>query len=175
MTEAQKTVLLVGIPAGILVILSYIFCIGNNADIMWGGISKGYKTVYMVSILLSTVCFFISFLYIFSHILSGGISLPFSLDTKVIHITYLVLLISSALWTPLVRTMIYNPSDIVWFSVRAVLMITALSFLFLFVLLLKLPIQQRNTYYILSLISSFLLFFHTFVLDALIWPHFWNR
>lgn len=175
MTEAQKTLLLIVIPSGILLILSYIFCIGDNADIMWGGISKGYRTVYLVSILLSTVCFFVSFSYIFSNILSGGISLPFSLDTRIVHITYTILLISSILWTPLVRVMVDNPSDIVWFFVRAVLMITGISFFSLFVLLLKIPLQEKNTYYILSVVSSFILFFHTFVLDALIWPYFWNR
>jgi hypothetical protein len=174
MTLPQKTFLLLIIPVGAVVILTYVLGLGGNADAMWGGVPERFRGAYTISMILSAISYFVFSSYIFFNILSGDIALPFSLNTKIVNIAYLVLLISSSLWIPLVNAMLSNPSDLIWFGIRSVLILVALATLLLLVLIIKLPVENKSTYYILTIVSLSIFLFHTGILDAIIWPYMWK-
>ena len=173
MNTLQKIFLAVIIPIGILVPLSYVLGIGNNADLLWGGVSKNVRPVYVASMLVSATFFFIFTTYIFFKLLNPDTVLPFGLGNNIFAILYGILLASSALWTPLVNSMVKNPTDLTWLGVRAVLILTALCAIALLVIFLKL--SDNSTYYKLSLLGLLLFIIHTGILDALVWPYLWKK
>lgn len=173
MNKLQIIFLAVVIPIGLLVPLSYILGIGDNADILWGGVPKNTRSIYVGSMLLGATSFFIFSAYIFFNLLKQDITLPFGLGSNIFTIIYGILLASSALWIPLVNSMVNNPKDITWLGVRAVLLLTALCSLCLLLIFIKLG--GDSLHYKLSLIGLVIFLIHTGVLDAVIWPYLWKK
>lgn len=164
--------LLINILSGPLVILSYILGIGsNNIDILWGGVPEDIRGVYSLSMLLGALSFFIFTIYIFKNLIKKGYLIPYS---SYINLFYLLILIPSALWIPLVSNMVISPNDITWIEIRSVLMMVALGSLGLLLLLIKTSPKLKSRAYYLTIIALFWFIFHTGILDAIIWPSLWN-
>lgn len=167
MTGSQFLFLLLIFILGICVVFSYQQGIKRREDIevLWGGLSKKLRKIYTISILVSTVAFFVSFIYIL--LLIGDGSYPF------FFIIYTVMLIASAFWMPLVNRFVKTKSDIDWYLMRTSLIFTGLSSFFLFFFLLN--IQESTIFYYIALASSIILTLHTGILDAIVWPKEWRK
>lgn len=177
MNENQKIFLIINIIGGILVLGSYIlgFKYGKGADALWGGVPEKTRGIYTISMLVSAIGFFIFTSYIFINLGSDKLSAIPLLGEKTFLILYSLLLIASALWIPLTNLMVTNPSSLVWFCVRSVLFITGIASILIFIALLTLNPRPSGAHYILTLVSIFIFSIHTSILDAIIWPYFWNK
>jgi hypothetical protein len=164
--------LLINILSGPLVILSYILGIGSNdINILWGGVPKELRGVYSLSMVLGAISFFIFSIYILKNLRIKGYLIAYS---SYINLFYLLILIPSALWIPLVSNMVMSPSDITWIGIRSVLIIVALGSIGLLLLLIKTSPKIKSRLYYLSIIALIWFIFHTGILDAIVWPSLWN-
>ena len=177
MNTNQKIFLLTVIVGGILVILSYIIGLraGKSADVLWGGTPENIRGVYTASMIVSAISYFVATIFIFLSMKENSIVLPYSLNMNIFNILYAILLVCSTLWIPLVNVMVSNPSTLVWFSIRLVLILVGLASLGILILLLKLSPRPTGILYWSSVIGMTIFFIHTGILDALLWPYFWNR
>ncbi len=152
---------------GIPVILSYIFGLKRikNIDLLWGGMPKKYQKIFGISMILSTISFLTFSAYIF--ILSRR-----NLDFLNIYILYAVLLGAAALWMPLMIEVIEIKKKIYWILTRISLAIVGFcSIVFLSMMIFS---TYSGLLHILSIIGLSIFTFHTVVLDAIIWPHFFT-
>jgi hypothetical protein len=160
---------------GILVPISYVLGLGNNADAMWGGVPENIRSLYTVSMIISALGFFIFSTYTFLVVLKEKFILPYSLKKWTIHLGYILILVPSALWIPLVNIMLENPSNLIWVGIRMVLILVALGTLLLLILILKGKKETNNLFYYGTIIGLTIFFIHTGILDAIIWPSLFPR
>jgi len=169
----QKIFIFTILPLGSLVVLSYILGIGDNADILWGGVTEKLRKPYTLSMLLSATSYMIFTSYIFFNLLKNQHSLPFNIPTYWIVIIYAVMLIASAAWIPLVNRMVSNPTNITWILIRTSLALVAFASLAILILIFKTP--DNTLHYKISLIGITIYLIHTGILDAIIWPYLWKK
>ncbi len=177
MNSHQKIFLTINIVGGVLVLLSYIIGLraGKSADILWGGTPKNIRGIYTVSMLVSALSFFVVTTFLFLNMKQGSIVLPYSLNINVVNILYSILLICSMIWIPLVNLMVSNPSTLIWITIRIALILVGLTSLLIFLLLLKVSPRPIGIMYYTSLVGMLIFFVHTGILDAFLWPYFWNK
>jgi hypothetical protein len=173
----QKTFLILTIVGGALVLLSYYIGIkaGKNPDLLWGGTPVSIRGVYTISIFISAVAFIVTTIFLFLNMRNTGFMLPYNLGMHTFNILYTVLLICSMLWMPLVGLMISSPSTLTWIAIRIVLILVGLAALGILILLLGISPRPSGGLYWSSVIGMTLFFIHTGILDALLWPYFWNK
>lgn len=176
MNSEQKLFLAINIIGGILVLGSYYFGIrsGKGSDSLWGGTPVKVRTLYTVSMVLSAIGYFIFWWYIFSNLGSDTFSSLKIFGRYFFSILFILILGASSLWMPLTNLMISNPSSLVWVAIRVVLTVGGLASSAVFVALLTLTPRPTDNIYYGSLIGILWFTFHTGVLDALLWPYFWN-
>lgn len=167
MDSNQILFLAINILGGTAVILSYIlgFKSSKGSNLLWGGISKNFQKIYTLSMIVSAIGYFIFSSYIFK-ILAVNVNYSF------FYYAYLILLVTSALWLPLVNMMNKKKNALLWISIRATLILTAFSFFFILVLFLS--IVPNGIHYYLSVAGLIIITLHTGVLDAILWPHFYT-
>jgi hypothetical protein len=170
MNKDQKLFLFILLVLGTLVPLSYIIGLGDKADTMWGGVPSNIRPLYTISMLISAIGFFIFSTYTFLNVFKDGFILPYSLKKWTIHLSYLLILIPSALWIPLVNVMLDRPSTLIWVAIRSVLILVALGTLILLILITKAKKEEKGLFYYASVVGLILFLFHTGILDAIIWP-----
>ncbi|MDD3648462.1 MAG: hypothetical protein PHS44_08280 [Candidatus Dojkabacteria bacterium] len=176
MTINKKMLLWIILLFGSLVLLSYILVLGNfpgGTDAFWGSMPEKYLSPYYVSMLLSAFGYFIFTSFILVRIDSKTFKVT-SLGYKVFWILYLFLLVPSALWTPLVRIYLDENTTLLWVVIRLVLILVGLATLGVLLILLNSRNKYRGMYYWLSVVSAVFFFFHTGILDAFVWPHYFR-
>ena len=177
MNTEQKIFLLVTVLGGTLVPLSYVLGLKtqDNVNALWGGVPTSARSMYTVSMLLGAISFFIFSIFMFLNLDAKSFVTSNIFGNWSVHILYALVLIPSALWIPLVNTMVSNPSTLIWLGVRLVLIVVGLASLLLLVHLLTLENRTSNIFYITTVVSISWFTIHTGILDALIWPYLWNR
>lgn len=177
MNNNQKWLLAINIVGGILVLGSYYFGLkgGKGADALWGGVPEKTRSLYGISMLVCAVAYFIFFFYIMKGLGSGTLSNTILLGEKLYSVLFAILLLASSFWMPLVNLYISNPTTLIWFAVRLVLVLVALASIGLFLALFKISPKHTGGLYIASLIGLFWFCIHTGVLDAMIWPYLWDK
>jgi hypothetical protein len=173
MNKHQKIFLGLITVSGTLVLGSYILGVNDSgtADIMWGGVPTNWRGLYTISMIISALSYFIFSTYTFINIVGKKVQSKYPLYT--IYILYSLILIPSALWIPLVESMIKSPSDLTWIAIRTVLILVAFGTLGLLFFFLRLPTQKKKFFYYISVVGIIIFLFHTGVLDAAIWPALW--
>lgn len=128
---------------------------------LWGGIhTQSLRILYICSIALATVSF-IYLLYVFCRYMSSSTEF---------FIWMSCFLAFSALWTPVMFLALHqmNPPGIYYYLSFFILGCIAFFAFCLFSTLLRTSSLQP----ILPLVASGYLFFHTFVFDFIMYPHF---
>lgn len=173
MQKPTIVLLIFCIVGGIFVLASYIFTIMHfpkDINSFWGAIPKSFLPPYYLSMALAAIGYFIFTSFILLNI-SPEKTNGYSLYT----ILYICILIPSALWMPLVYTYLNTPSTVIWIFIRSVLVIVGLASLGIFILLITTQPKPTGTHYTLALASTAFFFFHTGILDALVWPYYFKR
>ena len=171
----QKTFLLVTIIGGLGVILSYILGVrfGKGADALWGGVPQNIRGVYTISMLISAVSYMIFSFYVFLNLGKNSFDNAFR-GVMLVFVSYILLLICSALWLPLVNVMVANPKQLIWILIRGTLLITGIASVVITYLLVSAGSKSPNLHYYLSVIGGIIFSVHTLVLDGLFWPSWWG-
>lgn len=167
MNSAQVLFIIMVIVLGAFVLLSYIlgYKRAGNVEILWGGVPEKYKKVYNISILTSAVMFIIFTTYLITQISDS--------DSTILFVTYALLLLASTLWMPFVLFYQQRKTLIIWFLVRGSLFLTAIASLMLVMLVsANTPVTVFDY---LALVSVVIFTLHTGVLDAILWPYFYNQ
>lgn len=169
MSKSQLIFLIINILGGIAVLSSYYFGLKSNPDgaALWGGVPENSRKIYVISMLFSAVSYFIFTSFIILKVLpkSGA----------EFHILYALILLASALWMPLTTVLVAEPTAMIWFGVRAVLAIVALSSASVLYLLMSQISVYSGVHYWLSIVGLVIFTLHTGVLDAIIWPMLWRH
>jgi hypothetical protein len=177
MNTNQKLFLIINIVGGILVLGSYYLGLKGDkgADALWGGVPKNIRPIYGISMLLSAIGYFAFFDFIMKNLGNETFSSINFLGEKIFLVLFILILGASTFWMPLTNIMVENPSRLVWLAIRCVLAIVGLASAAVFVILVKLDPRPTGFLYIASVLGILWFTIHTAILDAVIWPYFWNR
>ena len=164
--KAKRSLLLINVSGGILVLGSYIYGVatydGSTSD-LWGGVSDSLLPLYTTFIFLAAIGYFLFTYYVFFHISLGNNRVrPFI-------IIYSLILFPSALWMPLTVNMLENPSDILLLLIRVVLAVVGISSIALLVAVLKNRNKGSQLAFTLSILGSILFIIQTLLFDAILW------
>jgi len=173
MTAQQIILLAINVIGGIAVIGSYVNGLNaptGGANALWGGISPGIRPVYGVSMILSALGYFAFLCYIFFRLAPAGVSIAGIFGFSLFYVIFIFMLIPSAFWMPLTNMYIANPTHGLWMGIRAVLIVVGLASIALVWALLSLQTKVPGIAYWLAIAGSSYFAFHTFVLDAILWP-----
>jgi hypothetical protein len=164
--------LVINVIGGAGVIGSYIYGISaqaGGASVLWGGVPKGIRPVYGVSMILAALGYFAFLYYIFFHLTPSEVSIAGSFNFSLFYVIFLFILIPSAFWMPLTNLYVANPGPGIWFWVRTVLILVGLASIALVWALLSLQTKIPGVAYWLAVAGSGYFAFHTAVLDAVVW------
>lgn len=172
--ETQQIVLLViNIICGVAVIGSYILGLSSQtggANALWGGVPNSIRPIYGISMILSALGYFAFLYFVLFRLVPAEVSVAGRFSFSLFYAIFLVILIPSAFWMPLTNAYIDNPNTALWVGIRIVLVFVGLASIGLVWALLKLQAEVSGIAHWLAVVGSAYFAFHTFILDALLWP-----
>lgn len=152
---------------GIILLYSYYYLIVNNKNSMklWGRINGNFLYIYYVSMLLSTI----GFLFLFYYLNITNIFNQYQINR--IFISLLCVVIISMLWMPLSLKYMNetNKSNILMYQILAVLLLVALSSLYLVFLIYNIEDNSHKISKLLAVIGMSYFFIHAFFFDFITW------
>ena len=139
----------------------------KNADKLWGGINSYLKTFYIISMCLSAIGFLTLLSYLFK-----STSLT-SLQASHIVIGLVCIIIFSLFWMPLSLYYLKNGSSSlsIQYTIIAVLLSVAFASLYSLTLINNIKEKTNTIHKQIAVIGMSYFFFHTFVLDSLLWSY----
>ena len=84
------------------------------------------------------------------------------------------ILVCSALWLPLTARHLAEPSVASWWAIRAVLLAVGIGSTGIVWVCLRFLARERSALHWAALVGSLPFWLQTAVLDALIWPHYFD-
>lgn len=173
MATKQIIFIVINLIGGFLVIGSYVYTLkagtqGQNA--LWGGVPKNARGFYTVSMILSALSFFIFTSFILFKVNTKEATVGSLSAYFLFTLFYILILLPSAVWTPLTLNFIQSQKNTVWILIRIVLFLVALGALGVLTTLLLLKPKPSGLFYWSAIVGVAIFFLHTFVLDSLIWP-----
>lgn len=173
MTRPKKLILFINVIGGLAVLASYIWGIVGKPELiqyLWGNTPKGIIPYFYVNMLLATT----GYLTFSAYIIFSFDPTRSRINTKAgyngLVVLYLLILIPSALWMPLSLIMLEHPSELIWFLIRLVLLLTGVGGLGMLSALFS--ITPRSKFLLLSLIGCIFFCLQVCIFDAFIWPAF---
>jgi len=149
---------------GALLLYSYYhFLKKTTADKLWGRIKGKFRLFYYLSMLISAVGFLLLLYYLYKN---NNLTMG-QIDT--LYLWILLFIIISMFWMPFSIEYIVKKSIYVQYSVYFVLFLVALSALMILHTLLNIKDKQFIQERLLAIIGVSYLFFHTFVMDLILW------
>lgn len=144
---------------------SYVWGIGGYPelrDAFWGGVPESLRGLYTVNMFLAAAGYLGAFTFFMIK----------ASNFRRLALPYVLILIPSALWLPLTVAVLLQPSDWLWWITRVNLFAVGLGGLLLYPAIYNTPASSR----IKALVMFGLLFFclQTAVLDALVWPYYFE-
>lgn len=167
-------VILVGGPA---VLASYAWGLGTQPalrDALWGGVPAGLRPLYAVSMLVAAASYMAFTYFLLFRVDAAAARVAGRLKYGVFVLLYALILVPSALWMPLTLVMLEDPRTAVWLTIRVVLWVVALGSLGLMAALMGLDQRLPRRAYWSAVAGSALFSVHTVVLDALLWPAYFE-
>jgi hypothetical protein len=178
MTPAQRVLLAINILGGAAVLGSYaagIIGTPGAAEQLWGGVPKGLRPVYTVSMLLATLGYFVFIVHLLFRVDPASVALPGGLGFGVFHGIFLLILVPSALWLPLTAAFTSAPSAVLWVGIRLVLAAVGVGSLILLWALVMLRTTAPTAYWWPAVVGAVFFAFQTAVLDAVVWTALFRR
>jgi len=169
----QIILLIINFIGGAAVIGSYIFGLSSQqggANALWGGISSGVRPVYGISMIIAALGYFAFIYFILFRINPAKVSIAGISGFSLFYVIFIFMLIPSAFWMPLTNMYIAAPVPGLWIGIRIVLILVGLASIALVWALLSLQPKAAGVAYWLAVAGSSYFAFHTFILDAIIWP-----
>lgn len=163
--SGKTVLLLIILILGPGVLLSYYLAGAANPfgmDALWGDIPEKLQLVYPVGMLIAAIGFFpFTYFCVFK-----------SEQPSQYILGYLLILIPSIAWLPLVVAYLKEPSSMTWIIIRVVLFLVAIGALLIYRQISKEKNVDSQKLLKWSKIGLIGFIFHTLVLDGLVWPYF---
>ncbi len=175
MHRRQRRLAALVVLGGAAVLGSYangLLAPGANGGALWGAVPAALLPVYQANMALATAGFFAYSYFLLlradPEIVRVGRRFGFGIFCPL----YAAILIPSSLWMPFTLSMLRQPGDLLWWSIRGVLAVAGLGSLGLLMALLGLRPRRPPGAYWLAVAGSVPFAVQTAVLDALVWPVF---
>ena len=165
----------INIIGGSLVLFSYAYGLITHVELrdsLWGAIPENIKSFYVVSMFMATFGYFLFTSYILKKYFfnkNNNLSL-----LRLINILYAGIIFPSVMWMPMTFEYLLNGSVELWWLIRMVLFIVGVSSSLLFILLLFLNFKNKSNFQLMSIVGIFSFWVQTMILDALVWPIYFN-
>jgi hypothetical protein len=173
----KRKLLLINLLGGIAVLGSYAWGALWAPDTMaslWGGVPEPLRPVYTVNMLLSAAGYFLFAPYIALRVDVGRRDFLGRFGYSIFSVLFALIMFPSALWLPLTSLMLSDPGVLLWLAIRLVLLLVGAGSVGLFLtLLLMNPPRAKGR--LLALIGLVPFCMQTAVLDALVWPAYFNQ
>lgn len=175
MDSTRRHLIWLNAVGGLAVLASYLWgAIANPASMaaLWGGVPEAARPVYTVNMFLAAGGYFLFTPYLLFRLPSetrfGG-----RYGFGLVGALYAMIFVPSALWLPMTAQMVAAPDPVLWWGIRIALALVALGSLGLLTALLSLGNEapRGRALAVLGLLPFSL---QTAVLDALIWPAFFE-
>ena len=166
---------IINIIGGSLVLFSYAHGLITHVDLrdsLWGGIPGNIKPFYVVSMFMAAFGYFFFTNYILKKIFfneNDNLSL-----LRLINILYAGIIFPSVMWMPMTFEYLLNGSIELWWLIRMVLFVVGVSSSLLFILLLFFNFKNKSNFQFMSILGIFSFWVQTMILDALVWPIYFN-
>jgi len=177
MTLSQKTLLIVNIIGGILVLGSYVFGLVSNPGRgmeLWGNLPEAIRPVYTASMFAAAAGYFFFLYHLVFRANANTFKLPFGLPFYTVHIVFMMILVPSAIWMSLTFAYIDAPSVWMWALVRVTLFTVGVGSALLVAILMSLKATSPGQFWWPSVAGATVFTFHTLVLDATVWPIYFH-
>ena len=167
---------LIVLLGGTAVLGSYVWGVASipNVGEFWGATPEGLIPLYTVSMLLGAVSFFAILWFVLLKLDPPEVRIGKRFGYEVFPWILAAILVPSALWMPLVALYVAEPSEPVWWAIRASLFVVGLASLALVAALLRVEPKVPALAHRLALAGSVVFTAHTLILDALLWPAFFR-
>ena len=176
MNAQQWTLIAINVVGGILVLGSYaqgLMAHPDNPNALWGGVPGAVQPLYTVGMISAALGYF-AFTYFIMFRIDTEVRFANHFGFWVFYLIYILILLPSALWMPLTYAAIDRHSMGLYWAIRIVLAIVGLGSLALLAALLSLRTGGSSYGYWLAVAGSAAFCFQTAVLDALVWPAFFE-
>lgn len=173
----RRSFLWINIVGGIAVLGSYLwgaFGAPETMGSLWGGVPESLRPVYTVNMLLSAGGYFLFAPYIALRVDTEREDFLGRFGYSIFALLFLLVLLPSALWLPLTALMLGDPGAGLWALVRIDLFLVAIGSVGLFIVLLTMP-PPRPKGRVLALVGLVPFVVQTAILDALVWPAYFNQ
>ncbi len=172
MHPQKRTLVWIVFLGGTFVLASYAYSWVVDPAILagfWGGVPLGTRPAYSVAMLLAAAGFFAYSYFLLFCVDPDGARIAGRFGYGLFPLLYLMILVPSALWTPLTSAMLDQGSGILWLAIRLVLYVVAAGSIGLLVALLALQPSQPAWAYRLAIAGSVAFCIQTALLDAVVW------
>jgi len=129
---------------------------------LWGNTPENLKPLYYLTTVLALLGFIITYVFL---VFKTDLMSYYPISRSAI-----VILVASMLWLPYTARMIDDPSTFTWVKIRIALFLVGLGSWFLFRRIMQLHDQGYGIWRKMAVIGSGVFFFHTMIMDAVIWP-----
>ena len=146
--------------------VSYYFgikALPEGPQVLWGNTAENLKPFFLLTTALAIIGFAVTVYFL---LFKTDLMNYYPISRSVI-----VILVASMLWMPYMVQMIENPASFTWIKIRIVLLLVGLGAWFLFRRIMILEEEDYGLWRKLAVVGSGLFFFHTFVMDAVLWPY----
>lgn len=165
----QNYFIIIALLGAILLLTYYNFIHSgiDNAELLWGRIKDNLRKMYYVSMLITAISFILILYYLF---LTNSLDYNNSLQ---ILMTICAIIILSMFWMPISLKYLIVKLDKYKILITAILFFVALASLLLAIELYKINEKKYKTQKNIAFAAAIYFFFHTFVLDTIVWTqHF---
>lgn len=172
MHPQKRTLAWVVLLGGTCVLVSYAYSWAVAPASLagfWGGVPVGIRPAYSVAMLLAAAGFFAYSYFLLFCVDPASARIAGRFGYSLFPLLYLMILVPSALWTPLTLALLDQGSAHLWLSIRLVLYLVAAGSIGLLVALLVLQPRQSSWAYRLAVAGSVAFCFQTALLDAGVW------
>jgi len=173
MSAPQVMLLVVMLLGGVGVIGSYaqgLISRPGSIKVLWGKISGPFRTIYFISMVLSTLGYFAFAYYLLFRIDPVMARVTDTLGFDLFFAAISGMLLFSSLWMPFTYSYVDKPNKGTWIMIRGVLFLVALSSCALVWALLCLHDKTPAGPYWVAVVGAGYFALHTTLLDAFMWP-----
>ena len=172
--HAQHWVLLaIMVAGGAAVIGSYVWGFSTHpgsAEALWGGVKGWLRQFNYVTMLLAAAGYFAFAFWLFFRVDPATATVFGGSRYWLFHIIFVVILVPSALWMPLLFGYLAQPGSGQWAAVRLVLALAGIGSLALLAAIITVSPRETGASYWLAVAGATAFCVQTAVLDMLVWP-----
>ena len=143
--------------------------IPNAGDFLWGQVPADWRPLYTGSMFLAAAGYIALATFLLFRVDPEQVRLAGGLDYPWLLLPFLLILVGSALWMPMMEWFAQSGGEALWLAIRVVLALVGTGSLALLVLLAGVQPREPSLHWGLAVAGAVAFLFQTGVLDAILW------